>query len=96
LEFWRVSGGCELSIGMGNWGRLLVEEVVVVSMCKVSAGTDLIVPFAAFEDGPWEGLLWMFRFAPPFRVFMAFEEMGERGRQVRACMILWLMPNAGS
>lgn len=25
LEFWRVSGGCELGIGMGNWGRVLVE-----------------------------------------------------------------------
>ena len=38
----------------------------------------------------------MFRFAPPFRVFMAFEEMGERGREVRACMILWLMATAVS
>ncbi len=68
-----------------------------MSMCRVSAGTDLIVPFTVFEkNGPWEGLLWMFRFAPPFRVFMAFEVMGERGREVRACMILWLMPTAGS
>jgi len=25
LEFWRVSGGCEVGIGMGNWGRVFVE-----------------------------------------------------------------------
>lgn len=27
LEFWRVSGGCEvgMGIGMGNWGRVFVE-----------------------------------------------------------------------
>jgi hypothetical protein len=66
-----------------------VEGVVIVSICRVSAGTDLIVPFVVFEkDGPWEGVLLMLGFAPPFRVFMAFEEMGERGIEVRACMML--------
>lgn len=58
-----------------------VEDVVVVSMCRVSSGTDLMVPFADFEkDGLWGELLWMLGFTPPFRVFMAFKETGERVR----------------
>lgn len=71
--------------------------MVVGSICRVSAGTDLIVPFVVFEkDGPWEGGLWMLGFAPPLRVFMVFEETGERGLEARACKIVWLMPTAGS
>jgi hypothetical protein len=51
--------------------------VVVVSMCRVSSGTDLIVPFVVFEkDGEGGGLFWMLGFPPPFRVFMAYEETG--------------------
>jgi len=38
----------------------------------------------------------MLGFAPPLRVFMAFEETGERGLEARACKIVWLMPTAGS
>jgi hypothetical protein len=38
------------------------------------------VPFAFFEkDGEVEGF-WVLGFAPPLKVFMAFEETGERVR----------------
>jgi hypothetical protein len=59
-----------------------VEAVVGVSLCRVSTGTDLIEPFGVFEkDGELlEGLLWLLGFAPPFKVFMACEETGERVR----------------
>jgi hypothetical protein len=67
-----------------------VEEAVVVSMCRVSAGTDLIVPFAVFEkDGECGGgLFWILGFAPPFRVFMTFEEMDERVVLAGALIVL--------
>jgi hypothetical protein len=67
-------------------------------MCRVSSGTDLIVPFVVFEkDGEEGGLVWMLGFPPLFRVFMAFEETGERVRA--GALIVWilrLMPTAGS
>jgi hypothetical protein len=72
--------------------------VVVVSMCRVSSGTDLIVPFAVFEkDGEGGGLFWMLGFPPPFRVFMAYEETGER--VLAGALIVSIfrsMPTAGS
>jgi len=72
---------------------------VVVSICRVSSGTDRIVPFAVFEkDGLWEGVwFWVLGFMP-FKVFMACEDMGERVRETGALIvsILRSMPAAGS
>lgn len=73
---------------------------MVESMCRVSDGTDLIVPFAVFEkDGElWEGLFWLLGFAAPFRVFMACEDTGERVRAGALMLVLILrsIPTAGS
>jgi hypothetical protein len=58
-------------------------------MCRVSAGTDLIVPFVVFEkDGECGGGFWMLGFAPECSVFMAFEETGKRVVLAGALIVL--------
>lgn len=63
-------------------------------MCRVSDGTDLMVPFTVFEkDADEEG----FGFAAPFRVFMTFEGTGARVRAGALIVSIFkLMPTAGS
>jgi len=71
--------------------------VVGFSTCSVSSGTDLIVPFAVFKKDGEDGGFWMLGFPPPFKVFMTFEDTGERVRAgAWIVSIFGSTPTAGS